>query len=78
MYLVLGRDNCSYCDAAVSELESSGEEFQYFDVMDAQNWRLRDLLVQDLKVTQVPQIFELVGGYDSLAQKLGDEGKYDN
>jgi glutaredoxin len=77
MYIVLGRENCSFCDAAVNTLVDLEEEFCYFDVTDSGNSRLRDLLVKDLGVNQVPQILELVGGYNQLVQKLGYEGKYD-
>jgi glutaredoxin len=73
MYLVLGRENCPFCDLAVSRLRVDGREFKYIGVTDSGNLRLRDLLTKDLDLNQVPQIFELVGGYDELVQKLWDE-----
>jgi glutaredoxin len=77
MYLVLGRENCPFCDLAVSHLTVSGEEFKYIDVTGIGNERLKDLLTKDLDLNQVPQIFELVGGYSELEQKLYDKGNKD-
>jgi glutaredoxin len=77
MYLVLGRENCSYCEAAINALIKADKEFTYFDVTDKENDRLREILTVDLGHNKVPQIFELVGGYDELKHKLYDEDNKD-
>jgi glutaredoxin len=73
MYLVLGRQNCPYCDKAKAKLEESGENFIYIDItsgdciVDAV-WK--NFLVEDVKVKTVPQIFKLVeGGYTGLLKE---------
>jgi glutaredoxin len=64
MYLVIGRKNCSYCDKAKELLTSQGKEFVYVDIESDPVWK--DLLLQDMKVKTVPQIFNLIGGYEDL------------
>jgi glutaredoxin len=64
MYLVIGRKNCSYCDKAKELLTSQGKEFVYVDVASDPVWK--EFLVKGIKVKTVPQIFDLIGGYEEL------------
>ena len=70
MYLVLGRQNCSYCEKAKQLLEERGHEYLYVDITSGDcikdaHWK--NFLVDDLKVKTVPQVFKLVeGGYEGL------------
>jgi glutaredoxin len=64
MYLVIGRENCPYCDKTKELLTSTDLDFVYVDMDSDPVWK--DLLVKDMKVKTVPQIFKLVGGYEDL------------
>jgi thioredoxin reductase (NADPH) len=73
MYLVIGRQNCPYCDKAKDLLDSKGLEYVYVDMTSGDCivdsvWK--HFLVDDLKVKTVPQIFNLTGGYDELSKEL--------
>jgi len=73
MYVVLGRDNCPYCLKAKNLLDDKEEDYIYIDITSGDcvadnHWR--NFLLGDLKVNTVPQVFKLVGGYDSLKEKL--------
>ena len=74
MYLVLGRQNCPYCDKAKELLESKGEDYRYVDITSGEGstdkvWK--DFLVTTLGVKTVPQVFKLLpGGYEGLLQEV--------
>jgi glutaredoxin len=69
MYLVIGRKNCSYCDKAKELLTSQGKEFVYVDITSGEDFSdsvWKQFLVTDMGVNTVPQIFNLIGGYEDL------------
>jgi len=73
MYLVIGRQNCAFCDEAKQLLTTKGLEYVYVDMTSGDGitdtvWK--NLLVNDLKVKTVPQIFNLTGGYTELLEEL--------
>lgn len=78
-YLVLGRDNCSYCDKAKKLLTDLGFKFDYRDILsisllDRQN--LEEIAGDPFRT--VPQIFTYnmggallyIGGYNELISSL--------
>jgi len=75
MYLVLGRRNCIYCEKAIELLKQENKPYVYVDIMETQekSTLFKDILVNKMNVRTVPQIFELVGGYDSLNANLLEE-----
>jgi glutaredoxin len=69
MYLVIGRKNCNYCEKAKELLTSQGKEFVYVDITSGDDnadpfWK--KFLVTNMKVKTVPQVFNLIGGYEDL------------
>lgn len=71
MWVILTRDNCSFCNNAKSLLKSSNRQYKVYNVQDAENkWVLN--LLKSSGITTVPQIFrpngELVGGYTELKE----------
>jgi glutaredoxin len=69
MYLVIGRENCSYCDKAKELLTSQGKGFVYVDITSGEDFSdsvWKQFLVTDMGVNTVPQIFNLIGGYEDL------------
>ena len=73
MYLVIGRKNCAYCDKARALLNSKNISHVYVDITSGDlltdaTWK--HFLVDDLKASTVPQIFNLTGGYDELSKEL--------
>ena len=69
MYVVIGRKNCEYCDKTKELLDSKGLEYVYIDIKSGEflldtAWKW--FLKEQLKVTTVPQIFKVLGGYDDL------------
>lgn len=65
MYLVVGRENCPYCEKAKKELDHRQQPYVYVSVED-KHWL--DLLV-GLNLKTVPQVFKLVGGYTELLEE---------
>ena len=74
MYLVVGRGSCPFCEKAKQLLTRSDKEFVYIDMAeqdDHEYWKV--ILRERMNLTQVPQVFELVGGYAQLERKLNGE-----
>jgi glutaredoxin len=76
MYLVIGRQNCPYCDKAKELLDSKELEYVYVDITSGDCildsvWK--HFLVDDMKVKTVPQVLKLIpGGYTGLKEELDD------
>jgi len=75
MYLVVGRQNCPFCEKAKLLLESKNLDYLYVDVTSGDcvkdsTWL--SFLKEDLKAKTVPQVFKLLGGYDGLTDELFD------
>lgn len=76
MYLVIGKQNCPYCDKAKALLDRNREKYIYIDITSGDCvtdsvWR--DFLVETLKARTVPQVFKLIpGGYEGL---LGEQAE---
>ena len=73
MYLVIGRENCSYCDKAKDLLDSKGKEYVYVDITSGDSvndavWT--KFLKQDMGVNRIPQVFQLVGGFEELYEEI--------
>lgn len=71
MYLVIGKNNCSFCKAAVAHLEDTREDYAYLN-LDEVRQETREDLVHLLKhkvgYGKVPAIFNLIGGYTELME----------
>jgi len=73
MYLVIGRQNCPYCDKAKELLDAQNKKYVYVDITSGDGitdavWK--HFLVDDMEVKTVPQIFELKGGYSELHEEI--------
>lgn len=71
-FVIIGRDNCPWCEKAIDLIEDRGLSYHYFDVR--KNEGIRAFLVQN-GLNTVPQIYndgELVGGYDDLVHYMED------
>ena len=71
MWVIITRDNCSFCDNAKSLLKSGNRQYKVYNIQDADNkWVLS--LLKSSGITTVPQIFRpngvLVGGYTELKE----------
>lgn len=62
-YLVITGDNCPYCDKAKALITERGDRFVEMPLIDAVE------PMSKLGVKTVPQVFELVGGYEDLARE---------
>jgi glutaredoxin len=70
MYIVLGRENCPFCDKAKELLESKDLPYLYVDITEPgfEQWRG---WIKANGMTTVPQVFELLpGGYENLYADL--------
>ena len=65
MYLVVGRENCPYCDKAKQTLDYWQEPYVYVSVED-KHWLG---LLKGMSLKTVPQVFKLVGGYTELLEE---------
>ena len=68
MKIVIGRDNCVWCDKATALLDKTGTPYVYVSVHDP-HWL--DLMKR-MGLKTVPQVFDLVGGYKELKEKTND------
>jgi glutaredoxin len=73
MWVIITRDDCSFCGYAKSLLEVHNRRYKVYNVQDADNkWVLSLLKLSG--ITAVPQIFKpngtLVGGYVELKDLL--------
>lgn len=84
MFVLYGRDNCSYCKDALEHIRVNfpNEEIEYIDYTKNEN--TKRYLKEELKATTVPQIFHEyledlvgmcytpvkvhIGGYDQLVE----------
>ena len=71
MWVIITKDNCSFCDSAKSLLQSNNRQYKVYNAQDTDNkWVLT--LLKSSGITTVPQIFrptgELVGGYTELKE----------
>ena len=73
MFIVIGKPNCSYCKEALTNLDSLGLPYVYWDLnsvnVNVKNF-LETLLKVELGVNTVPQVFEYVGNSEALVKKL--------
>lgn len=77
MYVIYGRPDCKYCDAAVGLLKDVGVWFKYINISVDQE--AKEFLLREGHRT-VPQIYEVfrdedhshVGGFTDLKAKLSD------
>lgn len=67
-FVILGKENCTWCDMAKELIEGEGFTYTYFDVTNAAPLRI---FLKSLDLTTVPQIYvqggAYVGGYQELA-----------
>jgi glutaredoxin len=73
MWVIITRDDCSFCDNAKSLLEGYNRKYEVYNVQDTDDkWVLSLLKLSG--ITTVPQIFKpngtLVGGYVELKDLL--------
>ena len=68
MYIVLGRQQCNFCDRAKALLDAMKEPYMYIDVNGAEEYK--EFLRMN-KIKTVPQVFKLVGGYEELEDDIG-------
>ena len=75
MFVVYGKDGCTFCDKAKALLESKNLQYVYKQL--GEDFILEDLLALAKDAKTFPQIFEiegnsmtLVGGFTELSQKL--------
>ena len=68
-FVIIGKENCPWCDKAKELIEEEGFTFAYFNIGGTEEDRLR-IFLKSLNLATVPQIFveggAYVGGYDDL------------
>jgi len=73
MWIVLGRTQCNFCDAAKALLKGRGYTYTSYS-LDSSSSRWLLTLVKEAGMTTVPQIFnpqgDHVGGYTELKELL--------
>ena len=73
MWIVLGRTQCNFCDAAKALLKGRGYTYTSYS-LDSSSSRWLLTLVKEAGMTTVPQIFnpqgDNVGGYTELKELL--------
>lgn len=71
-YVILGRDNCQWCEKAIDLLTYREKTYHYMDIKKHE--ALRAFMIQN-GLNTVPQIYldgELIGGYSDLEHYLED------
>jgi glutaredoxin len=72
MYLIIGKQNCPFCEDAKALLSMKGEEYVYVDITSGDcilDSMWKTFLVDDLRVKTVPQVFKLTGGFQELYEE---------
>ena len=73
MWIVLGRTQCNFCDAAKALLKGRGYTYTSYS-LDSSSSRWLLTLIKNAGMTTVPQIFnpqgDHVGGYTELKELL--------
>ena len=72
MYVIIGRQHCSYCEQAKRFLDDRNIKYIYIDITSGDcltdaHWK--QFLTEDIQAKTVPQVFKLIGGYDQLVQE---------
>ena len=75
MYVIITRDQCSFCDSAKALLKGANEQYTEYNVQSpSSKWVLS--LIKMTNLTTVPQIFDKsgkhIGGYTELQSFLAD------
>lgn len=87
MYLVIGKDNCPFCDRAKAMLEGNNLPMIYININNEEpevQGFLKGLIKKELTETTVPQIFTHIGGAKELeyllkiSNKIVDQGGFNN
>lgn len=71
--VIIGRNNCGYCDKAIGLMKSANIEFTYIPTESKP--KLQGMVVDRYKHKTVPAIFmdnEFVGGYSDLVELLDE------
>lgn len=73
MWIVLGRTQCNFCDAAKALLKGRGYTYTSYS-LDSSSSRWLLTLIKEAGMTTVPQIFDPqgnhIGGYTELKELL--------
>ena len=73
MWIVLGRTQCNFCDAAKALLKGRGYTYTSYS-LDSSSSRWLLTLIKEAGMTTVPQIFnpqgDHIGGYTELKELL--------
>ena len=87
MYLVIGKDNCPFCDRTRDMLEGNNLPMIYININDEEpevQSFLKGLIKEELTETTVPQVFTYIGGAEELeyllkiSNKIVDQGGFNN
>jgi len=76
MYVIISRDQCSFCDTAKELMKGYGISYVEYNIQSpSSKWLL--YLLKRSSITSVPQIFNEkgthIGGYAELKEYLGHE-----
>lgn len=71
MIVVLGRENCAYCDMTCDALDEKGVDYLYKDISIEDG--LQDFVKYDLKKHTVPVVIKVIGGWNELENYLENE-----
>lgn len=72
MYVVIGKEDCPWCDKAKELITAFGDVYEYFDIK--KDPVMREFLVCNGLGT-VPQVYldgQLIGGYEDLHDYIGE------
>ena len=72
MFIVVSKNNCPWCNAAIEELDHRGEEYEVWKINKlTSGMTLRTIMIA-AGITTVPQVFnhegKHIGGYDELVE----------
>ena len=71
MFLIISKDGCEYCDKAIYFLVDKNEEYIVIDKEDLPPFYI-EMFKHQYNHHTYPFIFEFMGGYDVLKNRLGD------
>lgn len=73
MFVVFGKENCSYCRSAKKMLEQTGSDFTYHDLTELPEVRLAFKTLGHDTMPYILRDGEKIGGFDDLQKVLVEE-----
>lgn len=77
MYCIIGKNDCPWCEKAVALLEANNTSYVYQNLNSLSEEKKEvwlEFIKKELFMNTVPVVFQVIGGYKDLEEKLNRDG----